>query len=293
MSNNKISILWPNDFSETAKAAFSHAMYICKIYDAELVMLHVMEAPSGPTRFFSNWDESSVKKKASAMMDAFWSENGDPAVTLKKVFKTGKPYKKIIETASELEINAIVMGTHGAEGLTEFFVGSNASKVISAAPCPVITMRKVLDYEGFRKILVPLDLTLETGEKLQLAMEFAKNFGAEISLLSVQQSNDEETKKRLKKRQKMALERIKGHKIPVEAEIIQSKEDIGASVLKFAADKGADLIMIMTQQEHKDLKERLMGTHAQYVVNHSNAPVMSIRPQREYKHATFSGAHFG
>lgn len=293
MSERKITILWPNDFSETAASAFSTALNVAKTYNAELVMLHVLEAPSGPTRLFSSFDEEEARKKAMKLMDNFWSGNGDESVKWSKIVKIGKPYRQIIDTAKELEINAIVMGTHGAEGLTELLVGSNAGKVIRSAPCPVITMRAKPDRPNWKKILVPLDLTLETGEKLQLAMEFAINFGAEISLLSVIQNNDEETKKRLNKRAKMAIDRITSHKIPVESNMIQSKDDIAEVVVKYAEDSGCDLVVIMTQQEHKDIKEHLLGTHAEHVVNRSKVPVMSIKPKREYRTTVFSGAHFG
>jgi nucleotide-binding universal stress UspA family protein len=154
-------------------------------------------------------------------------------------------------------------------------------------------MRSKPENVNWKKILVPLDLTLETGEKIQLAMEFALNFGAEISLLTVMQNADEENKKRLSRRAKMALDRITSHKIAVESNMIQSKDDIAEVVVKYAEDSGCDLVVIMTQQEHKDIKEHLLGTHAEHVVNRSKVPVMSIKPKREYRTTVFAGSHFG
>ena len=277
--SQKIKILYPIDFSEITANAFPTALHLCQVYDAEMFMIHVLEAPSGPLKLFSNFDEAGARKKANAMMDEFIKKHGDDNVVFNKMIKIGKPYVKILEAANELSANAIVMGTHGASGVSELFVGTNAARVIKTAKCPVITIREKPDHTGFKRILLPLDLTVETGEKLELAIEFAENWGSELILVNILEKNDEEVKKRLQKRMGLALALIKKHNLKAETTTLLAKGNIADLVIDYGREANADLIVIMAQQD-LDIKQQLTGSHASHVVNHSNIPVMSIKPKK-------------
>lgn len=289
--SEKIKILFPVDFSEQMEKSFPTAQYLAKVYDAEIHLLHVLEAPSGPMKIFNNFDEASARKKAAELMDKM-IESVDGGIGFVKIVKIGKPYRKILEAANELSVNAIVMGTHGAAGVQELFAGTNTARVTQMAPCPVISIRVKPGHLGFNKILLPLDLTRETGEKLKLGIEFAQNFDASLVVLSMLPSNDEEAKGRMQKRMKMAVEHIRSHNVPVESTMVHAKGDVADFVIKYAHEVSADLICIMTQQE-RALRETLLGANASHVVNHSDIPVISIRPEKEYRDRQFSDAHFG
>ena len=53
----------------------------------------------------------------------------------------GTPYEAIVEAALENNADLVILGTHGRKGVSRFFLGSVASRVISTAPCPVMTVR--------------------------------------------------------------------------------------------------------------------------------------------------------
>lgn len=291
MSEKKIKILFPVDFSEQMEKAFPTAQYLARVYDATILLLHVLEAPSGPMKIFNNFDEGAARKKAHELMEKL-IETADGGIEFEKMVKVGKPYRKILEAANEMNVNAIVMGTHGAAGVQELFAGTNTARVTQMAPCPVISIRSKPDHLGFNKILLPLDLTKETGEKLKLGIEFAQNFDASLVVLSILPSNDEDAKIRMQKRMKMAVEHIQKHQVKVESAMVHVKGAVSDFVINYAHEVSADLICIMTQQE-KALRETLLGAEANHVVNHSDIPVMSIRPEKEYKSAHYSDAHFG
>lgn len=289
--SQKVKILFPIDFSQFSEIAFETAQYLCKIYEGELFILHVLEAPVGPARLLSGFNETEAVKEASKMIDEYFTKHGDESIVYTPVIKVGKAHRQIVKASVELSANAIVMGTHGASGFQELFAGSNASRVISHAPCPVITIRQEPDHLDYKKILVPLDLTRETGEKLKLSVEFAEVFGGELVVMSVLQSDEEDVKKRLNKRLKMAVDYVRKHNVMVSSSLIVSKESISEAVIKYGEEISADLIVIMTQQE-KAWRESILGTQATRVVNHSNIPVMSIKPSREYKETSFSSPIF-
>lgn len=287
----RIKLLVPVDFSDLTEKVLPTAQYLARVYDAEVHLLHVLEVVSGPLKVFSNFDEDEARKKALELMDEVIA-NAEGGTDFRKIVKTGKPYRKILEAASEINANAIVMGTHGASGVRELMVGTNASRVIRAAKCPVMTMSAKPAHTGFKKILLPIDLSRETGEKLKLGIEFAQNFGAELVLLTMLVSSSEEAKKTMAKRMSMAIKFIKEHNVPVESVTLPAKSNRADQVIEYAHESGSDLICIMTQQE-LEFKETLLGSHASHVVNHSDVPVFSIRPTKEYRDRQFSDAHFG
>jgi nucleotide-binding universal stress UspA family protein len=291
--SQKIKILFPLDFSEHSDCAFPMAQYVAKTYDAEIIILHVLEAPTGPLRIISGFDEESARKKALQMIDEYIRVNGDPSILFNKVIKTGKPWKTIIEAAIELTVNAIVMGTHGATGINEVFVGTNAGRVIGHAPCPVFTVRVKEPVAKITKVLVPLDLSMETGEKMELSIEFAKNFSASLYVVGICESSDEETHKKMQKRVDLAVAHIKKNEVAVESNLMTVKGGVADQLINFAKGAGADLISIMTQQSQTNLRESWLGSEAAHVVNHSDIPVISIKPKREYRTTNFAPSHFG
>jgi len=289
--SQQVKIVFPIDFSQFSEIAFETAQYLAKVYEGELFILHVLEAPVGPARLLGGFNESDARKEATKMIEEYFAKHGDDSIPFTPVVKVGKAHRQIVKAATELNANAVVMGTHGASGFQELFAGSNASRVISHAPCPVITIRQEPDHLDYKKILVPLDLTRETGEKLKLSVEFAEVFGGELVVMSVLQNEDPEVKKRLNKRLKMAVDYVRKHNVMVSSSLIVSKDSLSDTVTKYGEEIGADLIVIMTQQE-KAWRESILGTQATRVVNHSNIPVLSIKPSREYKESSFASPIF-
>ncbi len=292
--SQKIKVLFPIDFEDTSLKAYPTAEYLAKVYDAEIFLIHVLEAPSAAGRLFSSFDEADARKKTLAAMDKFIKEKGDPSIVYNKIIKVGKPWKCITEAATELTANIIIMGTHGASGLGEIFAGTNAARVISTAPCPVISLQAQGLKPGFSKILLPIDLSRETGEKLELGIEFAKNFSAELLIVSILKGKSERDKERLQSRMAKAVAHIRKNGVSVEATMLVAKGDVSKVVLDYASEASVDLIMIMTQQEGTaNLRTSVFGNDAVHVVNHSKIPVLSIKPKREYHSAHLQGGHFG
>ena len=140
-------ILFPTDFSDHSKHAFSYALSFAKEYGAKLVMLHVVEdvqylanaymfdVPMMPS--FSDMEQSRSKE-----MDEFLErEVSDSSVQIDKSIRHGRPFVEIIQAAREEEADLIVIATHGRGGLEHVLFGSTAEKVVRKAPCPVLSIR--------------------------------------------------------------------------------------------------------------------------------------------------------
>jgi nucleotide-binding universal stress UspA family protein len=140
-------ILFPTDFSEHSKHAFSYALSFAKEYGATLYMMHVVEdiqylanaymfdVPMMPS--FSDMEQNRLKE----MQEFVDREVADPDIKIEKIIRHGRPFIEILNIAREVNVDLIVIATHGRGGLEHVLFGSVAEKVVRKAPCPVLSIR--------------------------------------------------------------------------------------------------------------------------------------------------------
>jgi nucleotide-binding universal stress UspA family protein len=178
------------------------------------------------------------------------------------------------------------MGTHSEPNVSGGEIGvmgANSSRVLRSAKCPVITINSKHHYDGCRNILIPLDLTAESRQKVTWGIRIAKVYGARIKVVSgIWSMNDPAVHNKLLILADQVKRVIENAGIRCTAEILlglESEKALIPSVLKYADEQGdIDLIMIMTQQE-AGVIEFFMGSRAQEFIRLSSVPVMSIAPK--------------
>jgi nucleotide-binding universal stress UspA family protein len=140
-------ILHPTDFSSASRPAFERALGLARDSRAELVILHVM-APVIPVvgegyippQTYEAID-TAARKSAQKKLDALAARARKAGVRARPLLLEGTAHERIVSAAKAQRVDLIVMGTHGRSGLARLFIGSVASRVVSAAPCPVMTVR--------------------------------------------------------------------------------------------------------------------------------------------------------
>jgi nucleotide-binding universal stress UspA family protein len=136
-------IMVPLDFSPLSKKALQYAMKLAQEFNADMTLFHVAEpAPAsfeGMMVTFSNGNGSEPKKKLNALANSARA-GGVEHVTV--TFRRGFPSHEIVEAAKELDVDLIVIATHGYTGWKHFCMGSTAERVVRAAPCPVLVVRQ-------------------------------------------------------------------------------------------------------------------------------------------------------
>jgi len=134
-------ILAPVDFSEASLAGLDYAAAIGEHFDAELVVLFVVE----PVRFPGDRDalaehEQRVGRRELSRLEQRFR---DRPLRYRALLQTGAPPQVIVEQAERLGADLIVMATHGRTGLSHLLLGSVAEKVVRSARCPVLTVHPV------------------------------------------------------------------------------------------------------------------------------------------------------
>lgn len=140
-------ILHPTDFSPASRGAFAKAIEMAKTGRGELMILHVInpimpvegEGYVSPKMYEQL--AASTRAWARKKLEALASRAKKPGVRAQILLAEGVPHEQIIRTARAKRADLVVMGTHGRSGLAKLFLGSVAGRVVSAAPCPVMTVR--------------------------------------------------------------------------------------------------------------------------------------------------------
>lgn len=289
MNSGSGGILVPFDFSEQSEIALEQSYNLSRLLKASITLLYVIEENAVKKLFSKSDDEelsASVQEKLNEFAAIATSKTGIKAKTL---LARGKVYEKIVELSEMLKSLMIIMGSNDSSGIKKKFIGSNALRVVREAKVPVITIKGKHHRDGCRNIVLPLDLTKETKDKVGKAIELAKLYdGATIRVVSVLQTTDEFVVNRLTRQISQVKKHIEENGLSCTAEIVKSikgDETLADIIVDYAHKVDADLIMIMTQQE-VDFTQYFIGSSAQGIINNSDIPVISIIPHSKEERKT-------
>jgi nucleotide-binding universal stress UspA family protein len=281
MKSSTKSILIPVDFSDQSLIALEQSFNLSRMLHAELCLLFVIEEQGGVGKLFGKQEDDafteSINVKLKELADKVASEQ---KLKVKAMVVSGKVYEQIVETADHLNPLMIIMGCNGGTGLKRRFIGSNALRVVREANCPVITIKGKHHRQGCENIVLPLDLSKETKDKVSKGIELARLYGAEIRVVSVVFTPDEFTVNKLTRQLANVKQQVEESGISCSAEIVKSikgNESLAEIIIDYTHKVDGDLIMIMTQQE-VDFTQYFIGSSAQEIINLSDIPVLSIVP---------------
>jgi nucleotide-binding universal stress UspA family protein len=272
-------ILIPYDFSETSELSLEHAVFMAQLLKAEITLLHIVETVSFTSAIshalggFEKKIETATNEKLTQIADEIHRKSG---ITLNIRTEVGRIYKRINSVAKEMKIDMIVMGSHGVSGYQRFQLGTNTSKVVSDAPCPVISVQTHRKKLGFKKIILPVDDSPASRQKVNYALEIAQHYGSHVNIVGLINFSNEDLKRKFKIKVEQVEEYLLQHGIGCDISYMTG-DNLAQMTLKHAEEQDADLIVIMTEQE-PSLTGLFMGTYATQVVNHSKIPVLSVHP---------------
>ncbi len=282
-------MLVPVDFSEISLNALEHAAQTAKHFDNDLVILSIVEE-NLLSSIFSNNEEKEAQAREKTLpeleklADNIKSKYG---VICKTEVRVGRIYKTIVETAVEFGCDCIIMGTHGASGFARI-VGSNAGKVINYSTVPVIVVKSNKQTNAYKNIVFPLDLSVESKQKVKMAIHLGKAYKSTIHILYNKVDDEFLNNKMTANLRQVENIFIENNIEFTVKEVDESSNDFAEETLKFAEYSQADLIMIMTQSEDKAITEILIDTYAQRIVNaEGTVPVMCVNPNRDVFKAEF------
>ncbi|MBU2995252.1 universal stress protein [Cellulophaga baltica] len=191
------NILIPTDFSENAWNAVKYAIELFKNEQCNIYLLNTYTPNISASRFMAtavyeekNTVENSSKKGLINLLRRIEKEYPDPAHIHN--FKTISSFSFLVDEVKELvddyNIQMVILGTKGASGVSEVFMGSNAVRIIKAVKkCPVLAIPEHFEYETPKEIAFATDFNrFYTLSELQPLLELAETFEAVIRIVYVQ-----------------------------------------------------------------------------------------------------------
>lgn len=265
------------DFSDCSINALEHALTIAKKAEKKIMMVWV-NCPESKKELLPFNSENIIDEVNSRFEKLVLKYQPILKQRINYEIREGKIYQEIVKSAEENNVLLIVVGTHGASGFEEFWIGSNANKIISATYIPVITIRGNVDVDReLKKIVLPIDSTPETRQKIIFTVLIAGYFNAEIHVLALYSGNSLSIRERVDKYAKQVIEYLNEESIRYHY-FSQKTDHITNSTIEYAKKIDANLISIMTEQEYT-ASNILLGSYASQMVNNSPVPVLNIHPK--------------
>lgn len=272
------------DFSKDSIHALEYGILIANKIQSDLMMVWVDNMSTQMNLLpYEHEISHEIKEDAKINMEELLLKYKKDLQYGKLMYKLrkGKVYQEIAFQAKASGASLIIAGAHGITGFEEYWVGSNAYRIVVSAPCPVITIQQSYHCNGsLEKIVLPIDSTAETIQKVPFTTWLASFFNSDIHLLTLFSPSLASLNRKTESIAKQAEKYIqsKGLKAFIEPMVT---DNITSASLRYTEAIKAGLIAIMTEQEITS-DFNLLGTSAQQIINNSAVPVLSIKPQKTF-----------
>lgn len=294
------TILVPTDFSPPSLKALAYGCAVAKRFHASLHLLHVndveFEEPALLPFLAAGMESGHKLRRRLQLVAAKCAVRVTPA---RCHVRKGRAFDQICREAKHLGADLIIVSTHGYTGLKHVLLGSTAERVVRHASCPVLVVQDFVsrggngarEREAFRltKILVPVDFSEYSRQALTHAIALAKQFGSKVTLLHsvyphYYATNPgytvydlpvlmESLREGAEKQMQDLVRQTAFSGVPFESKITVGFPS--ETILQFAADAGADLIVSSTHGR-TGLKRALIGSTAEQMVRFAKCPVLVI-----------------
>lgn len=228
--------LIPHDFTTVGDVAAKYAISMAKKTEAEIALLHIVK---------SNKERIAAKKKLEKIADQLKSETGIASIQI--LVKEGNIFNDIGATAEKEKCRLVVMGTHGAKGMQKVF-GSYAIKVITNASVPFMIVQDEDPDKEIKKIVLPIDLTMESMQVSKLAAEMALRFGAKVHIIAAKQK-DATLRRKRKIHFKVLEKQFEELGVDCELNAVEGSSKLHKLVIDYAEKEQADMIAIAYHTE--------------------------------------------
>ncbi|MGF1584545.1 MAG: universal stress protein [Bacteroidales bacterium] len=269
-------IIVPLDFSDESMNALELALMISAKTKFNIQMVYVLKKSSDFSHASLEEEQRYAKAKFNELQVRYENKLGS-GVNLTYIIKRGKIYDEIVEQAESFDDSIVVVSTHGASGFEEFMIGSNAFKIITASERPVIAIRHGIIPKSFYQILLPIDYSTDTRQKVPYTADLARIFGAKVHILAVSSGNDPDMLMKLKSWSSQVSEYMKDNGIE-SISATRSGDNISDLIAEYAGSEKIDLISIMTEQS-SSITNFVLGNNAQQLLSKSPVPILCITPK--------------
>lgn len=275
----KAAILVPYDFGPKASSALMEAIKVTKHLKGEIYLLAVIRKGDFFQQIFRSEKENRkiTRETLAKLKEIAKKVKSNTNTPTHITVEHGNPVEVILEQAKALQCQYIIMGKMEKSTVEFNLLGANTMHIVGEAPCPVMTVSEnTIKEDGFKNIVLPIDLTKQTLEKVIKAVAWAKYYKANIHLVGVLSGGVKSTRSRLGLKLEKAQWIVEQEGVKCTAHLYEkTNEPIHKVILKHTHIVNGDLLMIMTHQE-LGVVDNYIGAVAQKILKEATIPVISF-----------------
>lgn len=274
-------ILVPVDFSKPSEYAMNFAVEFCKRIDGEIILMHVLESPSSGFNSMGEVDTQDLEllyqgefiKAVHNKLASWKAQIADLDVQVSSHIVHGNAFQSISKMIAAEGVDLIIMGSKGASGLKEAFIGSIASKTVRHAKCPVIIIKEKTHIEDFKSLVFATDASIEQDALANEVKHIQELLGLNLQILKVKTPYSwlEESQVDSQLSSYSVRNSFENYTInTLDADYV----DEGA--IKFAEEMGAGMVLIGTHGR-TGFGHLIGGSIAESIVNESKIPILVFK----------------
>ena len=273
------NILVPTDFSDYGDRAVDSAITVAKQFNAKVHLFHSIDLPDiiidQPTEAvhiesfkasIAQWSDTKMQGYQQKIIEA----NLDCSID--QVF--GDFLAEVENRVKSLAIDLVIMGSQGASGKKEWFIGSNTQKALRKLHIPVIVVKNRMEELSFSKVLFVSGLNLNERPAFKRFLSFISHFNVEeLHIMSVNTKvfftqPGIVMKEALKEFEQIAVDfKTKTH--------FFSDTSVDSGVRNFIKENDIDFVGMSHNVRHP-IKRLFQGSNVEIVANHCDVPLMAV-----------------
>lgn len=266
-------ILVPTDFSKCAHNALNYAIHIASKLKAEIVLLSAYHIPtSGSATIVVNIQED-MRKETTEELNELISKVKEDHTRLKisGITDFNVASNSIIRTVEKNEFDMVVLGTTGATGLKEVFMGSTVSAIVDKVKIPILAVPIDSNFKHIDTVLMACSLeSIKSVDSMNFLKLFATNLGLEVKFFNVFRDNDADFEEKLAKKKESL--KIIFDSFKYEIDVIKSN-DIEEAVLN--AVRKNQLLSVVTR-ERRFFDKMFYPSMSKKLAKHSKSPILIL-----------------
>ncbi len=225
----------PYDFTPAGDVAIQTALFLGKYVHTDIKLLHLTN---------SKKDSIQAELKLKAVIEKLSLPDG---LEMSYIVSEGSIFEDIGKIVAKYNAQLVIMATHGALGLQKLF-GSNAMKVVTSAEAPFLIVQKNTQLKEIKNIVVPIDLTKESLQIVNVAGDIADIFKSTVHVLGEKQ-NDELLSQQMKNRILIVKNQYEERRIPCSVEFMKGGGSYQKKIMQYCKDNTIDMIGIAYHSE--------------------------------------------
>ena len=280
-------ILVPVNISTIGESFQQNVILYATKAKAEVVLIVVLDGPEVKheemrydplTHDHFIFDDTRISE-TRRQLDKYKALFTDKGITTSYIIERGKPYKKIPTIAKAILADIIILDCKDTSIAREeeSLDCGDAFKIISEAACPVLSIKNMPVKGGIENILLPFHDKPHSRESVEYAIYMAKLFDATLHILGTSYDTSDEGVNKIQLEADQIKQILEERNIKNTINVTKGKYD--SKLIDIYAERySADMLIIMADVDKRSITEYIIGPVLEKLINHSEIPVLSIRP---------------